>query len=290
MSNSSPMLRKRRKVPRTGFEEEARNNLIATNWQQARQRRKNLAKLTEAFFSVIDPTLPPEPPDFYARSLPQFYIEEFQQPPEISQSCLFIPMVLGAWWMWTRRTARRAMAGFLKAAAGRNISCIPDDDDDDKNNDYYNCSYYPTDKDDPFQSWEEVVNQETTDPSVQFVQWIRGNHDASTICQQQSVNVACGRTPSDCDRKVSNTHNQIQRQMQDKDHAIDSIKTATVISNSESTKEKTISSHQSTRKANPSFSCRTNSFTNGAAGPSTWECIQDVVTWTRDGDLCTDLV
>jgi hypothetical protein len=156
----------------------------------------------------------------------------------VAHSCLLIPVVVAAWWYWTKRTAKRVLRKLTMLPAepcgpssysmnmGASCNDVPGvspaahdhlNHSEEGNQNHFNYSNYSSTNhhdnfdsniadttatatssaaaqhqhqqrvhhtasfengtdDDTFNTWEDVLENETSDPSVRFVRWIKGKN------------------------------------------------------------------------------------------------------------------
>ena len=78
-----------------------------------------------------------------------------QHRPLVSHSCMIIPVFFGIWWFYFRRKASQVFRKLM-------VKNTPQDDRRKRDI-----------ADEEFSTWEEVMDQNSNDPSIRFVRWIK---------------------------------------------------------------------------------------------------------------------
>lgn len=89
----------------------------------------------------------------------------------VAYGCVFIPVILVVWWMWTKRAAKRVVRTLLTYREG----CGDTGSESEGGTEVDEAEY--------FQSWDDVMEQQQNsgDHSLRFVRWIKGkNHRKRT--------------------------------------------------------------------------------------------------------------
>jgi len=124
------------------------------------------------------------------------------EPPEIriAHGCLLIPAIFVFWWYWTKRAARRAMRGLLTNAGANHTKDETAEDDGP-----IGAASADTDV---FNSWDEVIEHDRQDKSLNFVQWFNGRRGR----ERRRLEAVTRRTLAERERStaivpVSSPHN-----------------------------------------------------------------------------------
>lgn len=145
---------------------------------------------------------------------------------EISENCMFVPIIVAAWWLWTKRKARKfaVKTGLLREQTTTGWKCKCNSNDRTvTNNSKNNCQCEPhhsrscghvdvhEDQDDihtEFSSWDQIERQQNQylhqhkdadqndsqnnniqqeDPSIHFVRWMKTNNVSQSSSQQAAI-------------------------------------------------------------------------------------------------------
>ena len=92
---------------------------------------------------------------------------------------MLIPVAFAAWWVLTKRTFNRVRRDLARAR------CLTDCGEVLDNSCAADIVF--TQAEDQFQTWGEVLVNETMDTNVQFVRWVRGRPEPPLKCPDQGL-------------------------------------------------------------------------------------------------------
>jgi hypothetical protein len=120
--------------------------------------------------------------------------QQQQQQPRIlvSHSCMLIPVFFGIWWFYFRRKVSKVFSKLLVKngdAATAGAANNNNNYHDPEANTTANAAALDVSREDEFSTWQDVMDQNSADPSVRFVRWTKTSHDFRATARRRAHQV-----------------------------------------------------------------------------------------------------